>query len=307
MKKILVFSLTVALMIASISVTLPSVHAAEIPGWIKNTAGWWADGTIDDGSFVSGIEWLVSNDIIQVPATAVSSSAESSIPSWIKNTAGWWADGTIDDGSFVNAIQHLIKVGIMTIPQTEQVVPEKSNVSSNADPELINESKKLKSKIDECQQKNTEADIYLCESKFKKQLAIIELMMEANKYEAGPVNFYYQPALVEISPSGNSFVELVLVMRNTDTEIHSLYCSGPESCNMTFTDGKNSWKYAANDIPTGRLAMLPDNIILDVFPKYLIVFCIGVFFSEFHLFSTRYVYELPFTILCRRNTILFYS
>ena len=159
MKKILVFSLTVALMIASISVTLPSVHAAEIPGWIKNTAG-------------------------------------------------WWTDGTIDDGSFVNAIQHLIKVGIMTIPQTEQVVPEKSNVSSNADPELINESKKLKSKIDECQQKNTEADIYLCESKFKKQLAIIELMMEANKYEAGPVNFYYKPALVEISPSGNSFVEL---------------------------------------------------------------------------------------------------
>jgi len=262
MKKILVFSLTVALMIASISVTLPSVHAAEIPGWIKNTAGWWADGTIDDGSFVSGIEWLVSNDIIQVPATVVSGSAESSIPSWIKNTAGWWADGTIDDGSFVNAIQHLIKVGIMTIPQTEQVVPEKSNVSSNADPELINESKKLKSKIDECQQKNTEADIYLCESKFKKQLAIIELMMEANKYEAGPVNFYYKPALVEISPSGNSFVELVLVMRNTDTEIHSLYCSGPESCNMTFTDGKNSWKYAANDIPTGRLAMLPDNIYI---------------------------------------------
>ena len=137
----------------------------------RNTAGWWADGTIDDGSFVSGIEWLVSNDIIQVPATAVSGSAESSIPSWIKNTAGWWADGTIDDGSFVNAIQHLIKVGIMTIPQTEQVVPEKSNVSSNADPELINESKKLKSKIDECQQKNTEADIYLCASKFKKQLA----------------------------------------------------------------------------------------------------------------------------------------
>ena len=41
---------------------------------------------------------------------------------------------------------------------------------------------------------------------------------------------------------------------------------------------------------------ISDNIILDVFPKYLIVFCIGVFFSEFHLFSTRYVYELPFTV-----------
>jgi len=260
MKKILVFSLTVVLMIGSISITLPNVHAAEIPGWIKNTAGWWADGIIDDESFVSGIEWLVSNDIIQVPATVVSGTAESSIPNWIKNTAGWWAGGTIDNDSFVNAIQHLIKVGIMIIPQTEQVVLEKSNVSSNADPELIRESEELKSKMAECQQKDTEADIYLCVSKFKKQLATIESMIESNKYQIGLVNFYYKPALVEISPYGNSFVEIILVMRNTDTEIQSLFCTGPEACNITFTDGKKSWKYAANDIPTGRLAMVPDTI-----------------------------------------------
>jgi len=35
-----------------------------IPDWIKNNAGWWADGLIDDGSFVSGIQWLISNGII---------------------------------------------------------------------------------------------------------------------------------------------------------------------------------------------------------------------------------------------------
>jgi hypothetical protein len=99
---------------------LPSVYAAEVPGWIKNNAGWWADGTIDDGSFVSGIEWLVSNGIIEVPATAVSGTAESTIPGWVKNTAGWWAGDQISDDDFVNAIQHLIKVGIMSIPQAEQ-------------------------------------------------------------------------------------------------------------------------------------------------------------------------------------------
>src|SRR3970282_2125535 len=27
----------------------------EIPTWIKNNAGWWADGKIDDNSFVQGI------------------------------------------------------------------------------------------------------------------------------------------------------------------------------------------------------------------------------------------------------------
>ena len=120
MKKILISSLTVMLLIGSISMALPSVYAAEVPGWIKNNAGWWADGTIDDGSFVSGIEWLVSNGIIEVPATAVSGTAESTIPGWVKNTAGWWAGDQISDDDFVNAIQHLIKVGIMSIPQAEQ-------------------------------------------------------------------------------------------------------------------------------------------------------------------------------------------
>ena len=37
-----------------------------IPSWIKNNAGWWADGQIDDGSFVSGLQWLISNGIMKV-------------------------------------------------------------------------------------------------------------------------------------------------------------------------------------------------------------------------------------------------
>ena len=38
----------------------------SIPGWIKNTAGWWADGQIDDSSFVSGLQWLISNGIMKI-------------------------------------------------------------------------------------------------------------------------------------------------------------------------------------------------------------------------------------------------
>ena len=106
-------------MTSAISMVLPAVHAAEVPDWIKNNAGWWADGTIDDSSFVSGIEWLVSNGIIEVPSTAVSGTAESTIPGWVKNTAGWWAGDQISDDDFVNALQYLIKVGIMTVPQAE--------------------------------------------------------------------------------------------------------------------------------------------------------------------------------------------
>ena len=37
-----------------------------IPDWIKSNAGWWADGQIDDSSFVSGLQWLISNGIMKI-------------------------------------------------------------------------------------------------------------------------------------------------------------------------------------------------------------------------------------------------
>ena len=58
-----------SLAIFSLIAITPSSFAAEpyvseIPDWIKNTAGWWADGQIDDNSFVSGLQWLISNGIM---------------------------------------------------------------------------------------------------------------------------------------------------------------------------------------------------------------------------------------------------
>ena len=40
-----------------------------IPEWIKNNAGWWAEGKIYDASFIAGIEWLISNGIITVSSS----------------------------------------------------------------------------------------------------------------------------------------------------------------------------------------------------------------------------------------------
>ena len=88
----------------------------NIPSWIKNNAGWWAEGTIDDNSFVQGIQFLIKEGIMTIPPTAQGEGSDSNdIPSWIKNNAGWWAEGTIDDNSFVQGIQFLIEQGIMSI------------------------------------------------------------------------------------------------------------------------------------------------------------------------------------------------
>ena len=97
----------------SVPVELPVETA--IPAWIKNNAGWWADGSIDDGSFLSGISYLIQNNILVVPPTDAGAASSGTVPEWVKNTAGWWADGTIDDGTFVNAIQYLIKEGLIQV------------------------------------------------------------------------------------------------------------------------------------------------------------------------------------------------
>jgi len=38
----------------------------QIPAWIKNNALWWADGKIDDLHFVQGIQYLISNYILEI-------------------------------------------------------------------------------------------------------------------------------------------------------------------------------------------------------------------------------------------------
>jgi hypothetical protein len=93
-----------------------STPEVSIPSWIKNNAGWWADGMIDDGSFVSGIQWLISNDVMNIPPTEQGTGTGGNvIPGWIKNNAGWWADGMIPDDAFVSGLQWLISNGIMKI------------------------------------------------------------------------------------------------------------------------------------------------------------------------------------------------
>jgi hypothetical protein len=91
-------------------------NVSEIPVWIKNNAGWWADGSIDDASFVQGIQFLVQEGFMKIPVTQQGSeSVSNEIPVWIKNNAGWWADGSIDDASFVQGIQFLVQEGFMKI------------------------------------------------------------------------------------------------------------------------------------------------------------------------------------------------
>lgn len=46
---------------------LPTVFAEEkVPSWVKSTAGWWATDNIEESEFISAIQYLIQNEIIQI-------------------------------------------------------------------------------------------------------------------------------------------------------------------------------------------------------------------------------------------------
>jgi hypothetical protein len=87
----------------------------SIPSWVKNNAGWWAKGSMNDNDFVNGIQYLIKQGLMQVPHSVSGTNSAQSIPVWVKHNAGWWADGKISDDEFVKGIQWLISSGIIRV------------------------------------------------------------------------------------------------------------------------------------------------------------------------------------------------
>lgn len=52
--------------ILQIPPTTQGSGGSEIPAWIKDNAGWWAEGKISDDDFIYGVNYLVSQGIIIV-------------------------------------------------------------------------------------------------------------------------------------------------------------------------------------------------------------------------------------------------
>ena len=70
MKRFLVPFFTILLIVVIIPNTLAQ-EPTNVPSWIKNNAGWWADSQIDDAAYISGLQWLISNGIIKIPEECV--------------------------------------------------------------------------------------------------------------------------------------------------------------------------------------------------------------------------------------------
>lgn len=87
-----------------------------IPEWVRNTAKWWAQGAILDSDFVTGIQYMIKQKIINIPkGESITTGSNVTIPSWIKINAGWWSDKKISDKDFAAGIQYLVSRGIIKV------------------------------------------------------------------------------------------------------------------------------------------------------------------------------------------------
>jgi len=121
MRSSIVLILSFSLIGSGILVPNSSAQDAQIPNWVKNVAGWWGSGDISENEFVTGIEYLINNNIILLDFVPCNDKIQSqygdtkSVPDWIKNNANWWSENQIGDTDFINGLQYLIEHKIIKI------------------------------------------------------------------------------------------------------------------------------------------------------------------------------------------------
>jgi len=100
-----------------------TIHAEEsqIPSWIKNNAGWWANDEIGEDEFLHAITFLQKNGILKIPVqqnnttTELETNEENRVPTWIKSNAKWWAQNLISDEEFISGLYFLADNGILDV------------------------------------------------------------------------------------------------------------------------------------------------------------------------------------------------
>jgi hypothetical protein len=227
-------------------------NAEGIPPWVKNNAGWWADGTISESEFIQGIQFLIKDGVIVIPATTVSEEKSQSVPDWVKNNAGWWADGTITDKEFVQAIQHLIKTGVISIPTQSKLSQPSSNTST--DSKLVS----LQTELNKCAAIEKPYPRLNCERDAKLKITEYEYEQNSTQYVVGEAIFYFPGPEFEISPAGQALLTIKMLVKNTGSSDNiSLFCTGPSVCNYDVWNGEKSFKYSANDFTNGNIVLIP--------------------------------------------------
>ncbi len=77
-------------MIIGVSITSISAQSpSDIPSWVKNNAVWWGEDEISDSEFLTSLEFLIENKIIEIPKIA---KLEQELKVEIEGMDAWYND-----------------------------------------------------------------------------------------------------------------------------------------------------------------------------------------------------------------------
>ncbi len=111
-------------MLGGITMTSSYAQDSNIPNWIKNTAGWWANGEVEDAEFFSLIEFLVDKEIITIPNNRDDSQRVQELENELSNLKSQ----TIID--IQNAYEDGFKDGYADKPVEQSIVIENEQVTN---------------------------------------------------------------------------------------------------------------------------------------------------------------------------------
>ena len=97
-------------------------NSSEMPNWVKNVAGWWANDKITDSEFISSIQFIIKNKIIRVNFVENVPDNPKGIPHWVKNNAKWWSTNKIPDKDFLIGINYMVENGIIMVDLSKESI-----------------------------------------------------------------------------------------------------------------------------------------------------------------------------------------
>ena len=69
--------MAISLSLVVISTIAVYAETSTIPDWVKNNAKWWSEGQIGETDYVSSLQYLINQGIIQIPITEVTAATTS--------------------------------------------------------------------------------------------------------------------------------------------------------------------------------------------------------------------------------------
>ena len=123
MKIIILLAMIPLILSIGIAPALPFANTeAKLPDWIQNTAKWYGEGKISEADYVSSLQWLISEGIIQIPSDeSVKEVIESfsfqeqgteqpNIIVIMPDDVGWYNIGAYNDGIMSGITPNINKI-----------------------------------------------------------------------------------------------------------------------------------------------------------------------------------------------------